>query len=202
MPMLSLYLSRLHLNPWSAAVRRDLLDAYQCHRTLCRAFDAGRSAAGLLYRVEGDGAEPLLLAQSLLPPDWCCLPEEYLAGENDTQSVEVKTWVPHFAEGAQLRFRLRANPTFKRGKRRLAWLQPDDHLAWLERQASRRGFSVMAAQAEAEGFSRSSRGFSCHGVLFDGVLGVTDPRVFGEALTQGIGSAKAFGYGLLSLAPA
>lgn len=95
-----------------------------------------------------------------------------------------------------------ANPTFKRGKRRLAWLQPEDHLAWLERQGSRRGFSLTVVQAEAQGFSRSSHGFSCHGVRFDGVLVVTEPKAFVESVVRGIGSAKAFGYGLLSLAPA
>ena len=37
---------------------------------------------------------------------------------------------------------------------------------------------------------------------FDGLLGVTDPVQFLEALRAGIGSAKGFGFGLLSLAPA
>jgi CRISPR system Cascade subunit CasE len=39
-------------------------------------------------------------------------------------------------------------------------------------------------------------------VLFDGRLQVTDAEVFRRTLTQGIGSGKAFGFGLLSVAPA
>ena len=39
-------------------------------------------------------------------------------------------------------------------------------------------------------------------VVFEGVLRVTDSDAFRETLVRGIGSAKAFGFGLLSLAPA
>lgn len=39
-------------------------------------------------------------------------------------------------------------------------------------------------------------------VLFEGVLRVTDAEAFRETLIRGIGSGKAFGFGLLSVAPA
>ena len=39
------------------------------------------------------------------------------------------------------------------------------------------------------------------GVRFDGVLQVTDVGALVEAVRGGIGPAKAFGFGLLSLAP-
>jgi CRISPR system Cascade subunit CasE len=38
-------------------------------------------------------------------------------------------------------------------------------------------------------------------VLFDGLLRVTDAEQFRKTLTRGIGSGKAFGFGLLSVAP-
>ena len=41
-----------------------------------------------------------------------------------------------------------------------------------------------------------------HAVLFEGVLEVTEPAAFLETIVQGIGSAKAFGFGLLSVARA
>lgn len=40
------------------------------------------------------------------------------------------------------------------------------------------------------------------GVRFDGVGTVTDPEALGTSLRTGIGPAKGFGFGLLSLAPA
>ena len=39
------------------------------------------------------------------------------------------------------------------------------------------------------------------GVRFDGVLEVTDVAAFTETLAGGIGSAKAFGFGYLTVAP-
>lgn len=46
---------------------------------------------------------------------------------------------------------------------------------------------------------RSTTHFAVH---FDGLLRVTDPDAFRQTLVRGIGSAKAFGFGLLSVAPA
>jgi CRISPR system Cascade subunit CasE len=37
-------------------------------------------------------------------------------------------------------------------------------------------------------------------VDFEGILEVTDPEEFAAAVTAGIGPAKAFGFGLLSVA--
>lgn len=48
----------------------------------------------------------------------------------------------------------------------------------------------------------SPRGLQHVSVTFDGVLRVTSPEDLREAVAQGIGSAKGFGFGLLSLAPA
>ena len=39
------------------------------------------------------------------------------------------------------------------------------------------------------------------GVVFDGHLRVTDERAFKAALANGIGSGKAYGFGLMSIAP-
>jgi CRISPR system Cascade subunit CasE len=38
-------------------------------------------------------------------------------------------------------------------------------------------------------------------VRYEGVLEVTNPNGFQKVLTSGIGPAKAFGFGLLSIAP-
>ena len=47
---------------------------------------------------------------------------------------------------------------------------------------------------------KENRGYH-GGVQFRGVLEVTDPVKFAQAHSKGIGSAKAFGFGLLLLAP-
>ena len=39
-------------------------------------------------------------------------------------------------------------------------------------------------------------------VQFDGILQVIEPKRFRKTLVEGIGSGKAYGFGLLSIAPA
>jgi CRISPR system Cascade subunit CasE len=57
-------------------------------------------------------------------------------------------------------------------------------------------------EGKVKGRKRSQRHETTHlSVLFDGLLRVTDPNAFKETLIYGIGPAKAFGFGLLSVAP-
>jgi CRISPR system Cascade subunit CasE len=131
--------------------------------------------------------------------------------------------------GARLLFRLRANPTKKLSDRtpgrddpltgkRVALLREDEQLAWLARKGEQHGFRLLAtdlhpevpaAQAAAQATERGrrpGRGGAgsmplCFGaVLFSGQLEVTDAEQFQAALAGGIGSGKAFGFGLLSVA--
>lgn len=57
---------------------------------------------------------------------------------------------------------------------------------------------------EADGVgSRPGRArLSFEGLVFEGILEVADPQRFASAVRQGIGPAKAYGYGLLSVAVA
>lgn len=52
------------------------------------------------------------------------------------------------------------------------------------------------------GKRRQAAKITVEAVRFDGHLVVTDPVAFAEAVTAGIGRAKAYGCGLLSLAAA
>jgi CRISPR system Cascade subunit CasE len=72
--------------------------------------------------------------------------------------------------------------------------------AWLERRGAALGFVPDMGTLVVEGYEQRERadrslGFST--VDFTGELTVTDPQTFRRALFEGIGSAKAFGCGLL-----
>lgn len=76
-------------------------------------------------------------------------------------------------------------------------------LAWLARKAENVGFKML--EASAEGYQQhhfKKRGIKISTIDFNGVLEVTDPPLFIQALYNGIGPAKAFGCGLLSVARA
>lgn len=131
--------------------------------------------------------------------------------------------------GMRFIFRLRANPTKRLhaqrpgredrllGKR-VALLREKEQLEWLARKGVQHGFLVLntalhpeipavqaAAQATERGWRRPPEGgeatrLTFGATLFTGCLQVTAAEKFRRALMSGIGSGKAFGFGLLSLA--
>jgi CRISPR system Cascade subunit CasE len=211
-----MYLSRLILNPRCRRVRRELQEPYELHRTVMSAFPDGDEGSGrVLYRVDTfrRRPEPVLLVQSGKEPNWeeqrAEWPDDFLAearlGENPLDS---KRWEPAFSSGQMLHFRLRANATVKRDGRRLGLLSEGEQMAWLARKAKAGGFRPLSAIMVPEGFVQArkrqppeARPLTWYAVRFEGTLQVIDPAEFLIALSRGVGSAKGFGFGLLSVAP-
>lgn len=224
-----MYLSKLILNPRSREARRDAAVPYELHRTLARAFvtELGvdyRATHGVLFRMEPlthRDERPTVLVQSMTEPDWSKLPEGYC---HTPTSILFNT---EFDEGQTFQFRLSANPTRKQKRegqkqgQRVALLDTlstdaeADGLtpaqAWLSRKGQQHGFAVLWATSDGfwHGVDRggsvspvraTKQSVSVYGVRFDGVLRITEPSLFTDALKTGIGPAKAFGFGLLSLA--
>ncbi len=204
-----MFLSELHLNPRSRDARRDLASPYEMHRTLKRAFPEGEPDANrLLFRLEGaaeEGTSRVLVQCVAVAPDWTHLPEDYCRLVMGPKSV-----APALIPGEIYAFRLHANPTVKRQKRRFGLMKEEEHLEWLRRKGSQGGFTV--AQANAASYqlggrwhgppSRENKASIPHfGVGFDGLLRVDDAALLLQTLRSGIGSAKSFGFGLMTLAP-
>ncbi len=222
-----IYLSQLTLNPMSRMVQRELNSPYQLHRTLMQGFTASRDRAKVLHRVDvGRHGELLLLVQSVERPNWQPL---LTAGQNGyllkppLKPKEVDINLPH---GSRYQFRVVANPTVKKrrwneelgkrhnGKRnsnRVPLVREDKQHEWLCGQGEKGGFrpiSVTITQPthqidykkrrDVEGKHR----IKVFTVQYDGVLQITDAEKFNRAWREGIGPAKAFGCGLLSLARA
>lgn len=221
---MSVYLSRLVLNPGSARARADIRSVYELHRTVSSAFGSdteGYKAARCLFRLDENPAPAQLLVQSLAAPDWSQLDERYLACAVETKEVQFA-----LREGQRLRFRLLANPTrrepgnhqldpatgkAKDGPRRALVFpkEPEKTEAacrdWLKRKGQTGGFEPLFFDVEDRGVVSVSKGGKrtpYAAIRFDGVLRVTAPELMLETVRDGIGTAKGFGFGLLSLAPA
>ena len=217
-----MYLSRLILNPRSRRVQRELASPYEMHRSIMRAFP-GELKPGeerVLWRVdEHPGLGLVLLVQSLQQPDWSWLVEDGARGyllRGSNANPAVKPFEFALTLGQTCTFRLRANPTVKKviagapQGRRIGIYDEEDQLAWLVRKGEQHGFSVLEARLQSEGkvkdedaIHRQDRTHKLEllSVQFDGVLQVTDLEKLMAAVEGGIGSAKSFGFGLLSLAP-
>jgi CRISPR system Cascade subunit CasE len=204
-----MHLSQLILNPRNRQVRSELACPYEMHRTISRAFGDDLSDERILYRVDVDRRTgvPTVLVQSQTEPDWSALPDDgYLLEPADSKSVD-----PGFSEGQLLNFRLRANPVKRDADtgKRLGLLEEEDQREWLDRKGQRNGFRVVRCHVIPEGLKKfdkrsggTERKVTLASVRYEGVLQVTDPAALLEAMEGGIGPAKAFGFGLLSLAKA
>jgi len=210
-----MYLSLLQLNPAHPQARRDLVSAYELHRSLARAYapDATTPPARFLWRQEaGPGGLPgtTVLVQGAVAGNWQTLDESglhdagYLARLDANKPVDLDRIV---RIGQACRFRLLANPTVTRNGKRHGLKDDEARLAWLARQGPRSGFEVVAAERHGSGRIRAPQGrhartITLDAVLFEGVLRVIDAQAVCTAWAQGIGPGKALGLGMLSLAPA
>lgn len=247
-----MFYSRLFLNRQSRAVKRDLADPFQMHRTIMSAFPRlserdrrNPDSGSILWRIDHEPRSEvtMLIIQSELAPDWKPLLDrhpDFVAAPLGSELPPIDTKERHltFTAGQVLSFRLRANPTKKikaEGRKngvRIGITTEDEQLAWLQRKANDErqpsGFrihSIVVTPEQTAKFSsiRSSanasnevptandkgsvattrearRTIAYVAVCFEGVLQVVDPNAFLQTLRTGIGTAKGFGFGLLSLA--
>ena len=114
------------------------------------------------------------------------------------------------------RFRVTANPTHSiatahgtRGKRS-PHVTADQQQSWFTERAASWGFALESSDVTLnergrDQFTRrtdgTERNVPVSFATFDGVLRVVDPAALRHSLTHGMGRAKAYGCGLMTLAP-
>lgn len=189
--------------------------------------DNPRKTLGALHRIDEDRRrrELVLFLQSTQEPDFSRLPAGYFvafandldrAFADETENPQVRLVTRErdtIASGDRFVFRLRANTTKKiltktlsDGKRqngkRVPVRDDEQRRDWLSRRAARAGFTVQTvriSEVPVLGGRAKLDQLSFAGAIFDGVLEVKDAALFRAALETGIGPAKAYGFGLLSI---
>lgn len=175
-----------------------MVDSYRLHQMVMGGFKQydGAELGRVLFRLEPEmrGSIKYLLVQSRLMPDWSHLPSSV--------SVESKPYAPQFTEGNICSFRLRANPVVTRDGKRRGLVREEAQAAWLCRKEI--GVEWLDVTAMDEGYvtggKKGTHTIEVKSVLFQGHLRVVDAVKFHNALAEGIGPAKGFGFGMLSLA--
>lgn len=212
-------LTLLTLNPHHKAVRADLTDAVGLHKTLMRLVpdDLGptpRAQAGLLFRLE-TAPTPQLLIQTRHQPDPTCLPRNYATH----QMRSLTPMLNALRTGLTIRYRITAapvasltahatpHPTTGKIRGKPTPLTGDDAIAWWQRRANAAGLQTLTINATPtpRRFPRTNHqdpGPNAVLTQFDGFARITDPTQLTTAITTGIGRAKSYGAGLLSLTPA
>jgi CRISPR system Cascade subunit CasE len=151
----------------------------------------------------------LLIVSPIEPtrPDWC---------PADSENWKTKPIPDTYFTRRRYVFQLCANPTKKvksrsdgslpKHGRRVPLGKHEEFVEWIKRKGEQGGFSVNEATLRTssrgrEYFKKNGQDGLHSAVEFQGMLTVTDPAKFHETFTRGIGSAKAFGFGLLVIAP-
>lgn len=198
-----MYLSKVRLH-WEQTK-----NPYEQHRALWHLFPSRTTEnRSFLYRVEHQpkGLPADLIMQSLQQPEL-------------SEAVELLATKPMnvgFHSGQQLRFRLRANPikTIKDGSIndntpnirsvRVPLLGEEQQHTWLNRKLSEAALiEALTIQQELPlNFrkAREKRSGKIQPVLFEGIMSVQNPTTLLQLIQAGIGPAKSFGCGMLSVA--
>lgn len=186
------------------------LDNYALHKAAWDCFPGRPDAArDFLLRLDWltEGCRLYVLSGSEpVRPDWC-----------PAAGWGVKEIAPSFLRHDAYAFDLLANPTRKvtalrdgkptKNGKRLALVHEDEQRRWLEAKAEQHGFRLDETAPLAideigpQFFVRKAKNGVHLGVRFRGLLRVTDRERFTLAFHKGIGSAKAFGFGMLLLQP-
>lgn len=192
-----MYLTQIQVGR-SEAARRKIYDLYSWHKMIWHAFPKKDSQTRkFLFRVDAttDAFRVLLLSPELPSiSDW---------GTWRTKEISL-----NFLAHQAYRFQIKTNPTMRRNsdRRRLPIYQENRLRLWMERKAEDAGFriadnSLIIGAPIDEHFTRKGKRGKHVSVDFQGVLNVTNHDRFRKAFCVGIGSAKAFGFGLLMLQP-
>ena len=206
-----MYLSRLTLNRSRMAMLW-LSNPYRVHQRLIMACG---NDPRLLFRIETDEQRSQVLVQTHSAPAWNTAFDEF---DVLLHEPEHKAFNPVLINNGLYRFRLLANPTAKKTfekddgekhKTRLGIFKEADQIEWLKRKLSESGAELVNWRVNPRGMVYSHKNPQKdkqtqihYAVLFEGILKVINPDQLLQTLQNGIGPAKGYGFGLLSLARA
>ncbi|OUZ08651.1 type I-E CRISPR-associated protein Cas6/Cse3/CasE [Aeromicrobium sp. PE09-221] len=217
-----MFLTHMRLNPSRGGTRRLLASPQRIHAAVLAGIPDHRDDERVLWRIDQPANHDVnLLVTSERQPDFTGLIEQagWPARPDITWTTrDYDQLLNRLASGQTWQFRLRGNPVIRRrddtGRiHTIPHLTARQQRDWLVARAERVGVrfvpdendepQVIVSERRTESFTRYASAKGRHVTLatarFDGLLEVTDPEALRTALSAGIGRAKAYGCGLLTL---
>ncbi|RSZ63182.1 type I-E CRISPR-associated protein Cas6/Cse3/CasE [Corynebacterium hylobatis] len=214
-----MYLSRMYLNNQRRQTRALLANPQMMHAAVLSSFPPDSSAqteeGRVLWRIDRTREETALYVVSPSIPSFEHLQEQSgWAQEPSWQTSDYSQMLNRITKGQRYAFRLTANPvhtvTEEGKKRRVAHITAEHQLRWLIERQEQLGARIADDAGEPTAsvnrstrmvFNRNGRRVTIQQVTFDGVLEVTAADSLRLVLTSGLGKARGYGCGLLTLAP-
>lgn len=169
-----------------------------------------------LWRTDKLNDALYLLVLSSRKPDFTHIVEQFgwPGSDQGWETKDYNAFLKRISSGQKWQFRLRANPvrsvklpdkgdseTRSRGKI-YAHVTVKQQEQWLLERSDKNGFKLLSynvIQQEIRKFQRQNKPVTIGTAVFEGVLEIVDTDLFIKALTGGIGRAKAYGCGLLTI---
>lgn len=199
-------LALLALNPSSKLARQSLRSPQSVHKTLMACFPESdgsdaRREFGVLWRIE-PGDAPTVLMQARSRPNLSALP----AGYAEVRVKKLDEHLNSLREGQTVNFRVVLNPIRKsrtNGRNRQSVVPSSERPHWASDRITQAGFDLLSAPSltglPARHIERGGRRFPIYATRVDGVARVADAQRVAEVLRAGLGPAKAWGCGLMTV---
>lgn len=214
-----MYLTQMPLNPARRGSKFLLTSPHSMHAAVMAAFPpevSNQTTDGrILWRVDRNQHDLLLFIASPAKPDLTHVVEQ--AGWPTTSTWQTRDYDPFLGAltvGQSFSFRLTANPVRqtrdpKHAGKRLGHVTAFQQRDWLLDRAENHGFHIVpGVEGEPQvvisnrlirEFTRDGQKVTLSTAQFDGRLEVTNAEQLRRALANGIGRAKGYGCGLLTL---
>jgi CRISPR system Cascade subunit CasE len=214
-----MYLSRIELDFAKYETKRALGSPQILHAGVegCRPHSLREESRGL-WRVDCLNGRLYLLLLTPEKPDFTSFAAQFCPPGQRGEIKSCDGLLARIQTGQEWRFRLRANPahsvksdknTPERGKvyghvtveQQKEWLRKKTHGCGFTLKSDENGNELFdVTQSEHIRFRRQDKYVTLAVATFEGILRITDAKMFTIALTEGIGRAKAYGCGLMTIA--
>lgn len=206
-----MYLSRIELDTRRRNTMVKLLASPQVVHAVvenCFTRPAGVAKTRSLWRIDDLYGKKYLLILSEEKPDFLHMIGEYCREDAKGESRSYDKLLQSVQEGSTYSFKLVANPVKEMNNKKVGLYSVEEQVTWLVRKAGANGFTFSTSNLKVPltakvTFVRNQGEpkVVINKVMYEGILTVTDRDRFIGALTQGIGRAKAYGCGLMTIIP-
>ena len=216
-----MFISRIHLDPRRRGTKQAMANPNHFHAHVQKVLSQGPGTpvdgrGRPLWRLERAGGFPTLYVVSKTRPDLSLTQSQYGSPDAPPEYHDYTRRLDAIERGQIWSFRLVANPTHNISRKKDGKIIRTPHRVvkfqseWLGYQGDRNGFSILGepviSSLATSTFSRREEGpkgpkVTVASCIFAGRLEVTDPDKFRKALMLGVGRARAYGCGLLTVAP-
>jgi CRISPR system Cascade subunit CasE len=207
-----MFLSRIGLDTSNRETLRILSSPQLTHGAVEQSFHGDRQRR--LWRIDLLERKYFLLVLSESQPDFSGIVKQYgiPGAEPSWETKDYDRLLERIRPDHSWRFRLKANPvhsvkdrdTMSRGKV-MAHVTSQQQKQWLVKRAQHCGFSLNpdafdVIHTQWQKFNKEDgHEVTFRTATYEGILTVTNPDCFRESLITGIGRAKAYGCGLMTV---